>query len=65
LICAPVSPIVVFKYHITNLDERRSYVNATGMQMNPLFTPGMEARFDLEQGIRASMREHAEPGGIA
>jgi hypothetical protein len=65
LICAAFSPIVVFKYHITNLAEEPCGVNAPGLQMNPLFTPRMGAGFDPEQGIRASMREHAESGGAA
>jgi len=45
--------------------EEPRRVNAPDLQMSPLSTPPMRARFDPEQGIRASMREHAEPGGIA
>jgi hypothetical protein len=64
LICEAFSPIVVFAYHITNLAEERCLVNAPDKMKNPFFTPGMPTRFDPEQRIRASLREHAGPGDI-
>jgi hypothetical protein len=62
LIYEAFSPIVVFAYHITNLAEELCLVNAPDEVMSPFFTPRMLARFDPEQRIRASLREHAGSG---
>jgi hypothetical protein len=64
LICEAFSPIVVFAYHITNLAEEKCLVNAPDRVKSPFFTPHMLARFDPEQKIRASLREHAGSGDI-
>jgi len=65
LICGAFSPIVVFTYHITNLAEEQCLVNAPDKVMSPFFTLRMLERFDPEQRIRASLREHAGSGGFA